>query len=145
MFCVEQYHVCDGNGLYWLRVSIWKESYRTTVACRYSASVFSLLGNVFQGVYIHIVPTGIGNARCDIFQQQIVQNGGQVEAAYSPACTHVVVDESVDRERALRLLKMETFPPAVQLVKCTWLSACISEKQLLSTEDYRLHPCDRYF
>lgn len=104
-----------------------------------------LLGNVFQGVCIHIVPAGIGNARCDIFQQQIMQNGGQVEAAYGPSCTHVVVDESVDRERALRLLKMETFPPAVQMVKCTWLSACISERKLLSTEDYRLLSCDRYF
>ncbi|KAM9454308.1 DNA polymerase lambda [Clarias gariepinus] len=102
-----------------------------------------ITGNIFQGVCIHIVPAGIGNARCDIFKQQIVQNGGQVEAAYSPRCTHVVVDESVDRERASRLLKMETFPPAVQLVKCTWLSSCISEKKLLSTEDYRLHPCDR--
>ncbi|KAK3511074.1 hypothetical protein QTP70_030108 [Hemibagrus guttatus] len=101
-----------------------------------------ITGNIFQGVCIHIIPAGIGNARCDIFQQQIVQNGGQVEAAYGPSCTHVVVDESVDRERALRLLKMETFPPAVQLVKCTWLSACISEKKLVSTEDYRLHPCD---
>ncbi|KAB5523548.1 hypothetical protein PHYPO_G00153790 [Pangasianodon hypophthalmus] len=102
-----------------------------------------ITGNVFQGVCVHIVPAGIGNARCDIFQQQIVQNGGQVEAAYGPSCTHVVVDESVDRERALRLLKMETLPPAVQLVKCTWLSACISEKKFLSTEDYRLHPCNR--
>ncbi|KAF5909289.1 DNA polymerase lambda, partial [Clarias magur] len=102
-----------------------------------------ITGNIFQGVCIHIVPAGIGNARCDIFKQQIVQNGGQVEAAYGPGCTHVVMDESVDRERASRLLKMETFPPAVQLVKCTWLSACISEKKLLSTEDYRLHPCDR--
>ncbi|XP_060716803.1 DNA polymerase lambda isoform X3 [Tachysurus vachellii] len=102
-----------------------------------------ITGNIFQGVCIHIVPVGIGNARHDIFQQQIVQNGGQVEAAYGPSCTHVVVDESVDRERASRLLKMETFPPAVQLVKCTWLSACITEKKLVSTEDYRLQKCDR--
>ncbi|KAF7689444.1 DNA polymerase lambda [Silurus meridionalis] len=107
------------------------------------APALPITGNVFQGVCVHIVPAGIGNARCDIFQQQIVQNGGQVEAAYGPRCTHVVVDESVDRERASRLLKTETFPPTVQLVKCTWLSACISEKILLSTDDYRLYPCDR--
>ncbi|XP_066517139.1 DNA polymerase lambda [Hoplias malabaricus] len=97
-------------------------------------------GNVFQGVCIHIVPTGIGKARCDIFHQQIIQNGGQVESAFSPSCTHVVVDELVDRERALRLLKTETLFSAVELVKCTWLSACISEKQLLSTKDYSLLP-----
>ncbi|KAI5089927.1 DNA polymerase lambda, partial [Silurus meridionalis] len=108
------------------------------------APALPITGNVFQGVCVHIVPAGIGNARCDIFQQQIVQNGGQVEAAYGPRCTHVVVDESVDRERASRLLKTETFPPTVQLVKCTWLSACISEKIRLSTDDYRLYPCDRH-
>ncbi|XP_062865816.1 DNA polymerase lambda [Trichomycterus rosablanca] len=102
----------------------------------------TITGNIFQDICIHIVPAGIGKARCDIFQQQIVQNGGQVESAFSPSCTHVVVDESVDSERALRLLRMEMFPPDVQLVKCTWLSGCISEKRLLSTEDYRLLSSD---
>ncbi|KAL7845584.1 hypothetical protein AOLI_G00237760 [Acnodon oligacanthus] len=102
----------------------------------------AVTGNVFQGVCIHVVPAGIGKARCDIFHQQIIQNGGQMEATFSPSCTHVVVDESVDRERALRLLKIEVLPPAVELVKCTWLSACISEKQLLTTKDYSLLPAD---
>lgn len=57
---------------------------------------------------------------------------------FSPSCTHVVVDDSVDRKRALRLLKVDRLPPGVQLVKCTWLSACISEKRLLDFEDYSL-------
>ncbi|XP_072513756.1 DNA polymerase lambda [Salminus brasiliensis] len=105
-------------------------------------TVQTVTGNVFQAVFVHIVPAGIGKARCDIFRQQIIQNGGKVEAACSPSCTHVVVDESVDKKRALRLLRIETLPPAVELVKCTWLSACISEKRLVSTEEYSLLPPD---
>ncbi|KAI4881944.1 hypothetical protein NFI96_017385, partial [Prochilodus magdalenae] len=105
-------------------------------------STQTVTGNVFQDVFIYIVPAGIGKARCDIFHQQILQNGGQVEAAFSPRCTHVVVDQSADWERASRLLKIETMPPAVELVKCTWLSACISKKQLLTTKDYSLLPTD---
>uniref|UniRef100_W5LHN1 DNA polymerase lambda n=1 Tax=Astyanax mexicanus TaxID=7994 RepID=W5LHN1_ASTMX len=100
--------------------------------------VQTVTGNVFQGVSIHIIPTGIGKARCDIFHQQIVQNGGKVEPIFSSSCTHVVVDESVDKERALRLLKTETLPSAVELVKCRWLSSCISEKRLVSTEEHSL-------
>lgn len=97
-------------------------------------------GAVFQGTEIYIVPTGIGKSRCEIFHRQVTQNGGQVVSTFSPSCTHVVVDDSVDCKRALRLLKVERLPSAVHLVKCTWLSACISEKSLLDPEDYSLLP-----
>ncbi|CAM4488195.1 unnamed protein product [Leuciscus chuanchicus] len=99
-----------------------------------------ITGTLFQGVTIYIVPAGIGKARCDIFHRQITQNGGQVVSTFSPSCTHIVVDDSVDCKRALRLLKVERLPSAVQLVKCTWLSSCISEKRLLASEDYSLLP-----
>lgn len=107
---------------------------------RTPAESITLTGTVFQGVTIYIVPAGIGNARCDIFHRQITQNGGQAVSTFAPSCTHVVVDDSVDFKRALRLLKVDTLPSAVHLIKCTWLSACISEKRLLDTEDYSLLP-----
>ncbi|XP_067297541.1 DNA polymerase lambda [Pseudorasbora parva] len=100
----------------------------------------TITGTFFQGVTIYIVPAGIGKARCDIFHRQITQNGGQIASTLSPSCTHVVVDDSVDCNRALRLLKVERLPSAVQLVKCTWLSSCISEKRLLDPDDYSLLP-----
>lgn len=107
---------------------------------RTPAESITLTGTVFQGVTIYIVPAGIGKARCDIFHRQITQNGGQAVSTFAPSCTHVVVDDSVDFKRALRLLKVDTLPSAVHLIKCTWLSACISEKRLLDTEDYSLLP-----
>ncbi|XP_062399276.1 DNA polymerase lambda isoform X4 [Sardina pilchardus] len=90
-------------------------------------------GSVFQGVSIHILPAGIGKARCEIFQRQITQNGGKIENALGPGVTHVIVEDTMDCERALRLLKADTLPSSVKLVKCSWLSMCISEKRLLDT------------
>lgn len=87
---------------------------------------------------VYLLPAGIGSARCQIFQRQIEQNGGRTESSFCPDVTHVVVDDNMDSERALRLLKVDCMPSAVQLVKCTWLSLCISEKQLLDVADYSL-------
>lgn len=99
-----------------------------------------LTGDTFNGVTVHLVPAGIGNARCQIFHHQIQQNGGQIESSLCPSVTHVVVDDNMDHERALRLLKVDRMPPAVELVKCGWLSSCISEKQLLDVASYSLLP-----
>ncbi|CAG03351.1 unnamed protein product, partial [Tetraodon nigroviridis] len=90
------------------------------------------------GVTAYILPAGIGTARHQIFQRQIKQNGGQTESALRPGVTHVVVDDNMDVDRALRLLKVQNVPAGVHLVKCTWLSLCISEKKLLDVDGYTL-------
>lgn len=100
-------------------------------------------GNTFNGVTVYILPAGIGNARYQIFQRQIQQNGGQTESSLCPSVTHVVVDDNMDIDRAQRLLKVDCMPSGVQLVKCTWLSLCISEKQLLDVASYSLLPPER--
>lgn len=103
-----------------------------------NAFLSSVLGNTFSGITVYILPAGIGNARSQIFQRQIQQNGGQTESSLCPSVTHVVVDDNMDMDRALRLLKVACMPSGVQLVKCTWLSLCISEKQLLDVASYSL-------
>ncbi|KAM9792854.1 LOW QUALITY PROTEIN: DNA polymerase lambda [Neosynchiropus ocellatus] len=100
--------------------------------------ISSSTGDIFNDVNIFILPAGIGSARCQIFQRQIQQNGGQIGSSLSPGVTHVVVDDTMDCERALRLLKVECMPSGVQLVKCSWLSSCISEKHLLDVDNYSL-------
>lgn len=97
-----------------------------------------LPGNTFAGVTAYVLPAGIGNARHQIFQRQIKQNGGQTENALSPGITHIVVDDNMDVDRAVRLMKVPCVPPGVHLVKCTWLSLCISEKKLLDVGRYSL-------
>ncbi|XP_029000554.1 DNA polymerase lambda [Betta splendens] len=95
-------------------------------------------GSVFNGITVYILPAGIGNARCQIFQRQIQQNGGQTASSLCPGVTHVAVDDNMDSDRALRLLKLDCMPSGVHLVKCTWLSMCITEKQLLDSSSYSL-------
>lgn len=100
--------------------------------------LFSVPGDIFNGVTAYILPAGMGNARHQIFQRQIQQNGGRTESSLCPSVTHVVVDDNMDMDRALRLLKVDCVPSGAQLVKCTWLSLCISEKQLLDVAKYTL-------
>ncbi|XP_033825310.1 DNA polymerase lambda [Periophthalmus magnuspinnatus] len=103
-----------------------------------SSETCSVTGDIFCDLSVYILPTAIGNARCQIFERQILQNGGITENYISPSVTHVVVDDSIDCERALRLLKVDCLPFGVQLVKSSWLSKCISEKKLLDVSDYTL-------
>jgi len=98
----------------------------------------SISGNTFSGVTVYLLPAGIGNARCQIFERQIQQNGGQTENTLNPRVTHVVVGDGMDSDRALRLLKVDCMPSGVHLVKCTWLSLCISEMKLLDVDSYSL-------
>ncbi|XP_061685918.1 DNA polymerase lambda isoform X3 [Syngnathoides biaculeatus] len=101
---------------------------------------FEVTGNTFNGTSVYILPAGIGNARCQIFQRQVQQNGGQTESSLYASVTHVVVDDNMDCDRALRLIKLDAMPSGVHLVKCSWLSSCISEKQLLDESSYSLLP-----
>uniref|UniRef100_A0A8C7YS62 DNA-directed DNA polymerase n=1 Tax=Oryzias sinensis TaxID=183150 RepID=A0A8C7YS62_9TELE len=95
-------------------------------------------GNPFRRMTVYLLPAGIGNARCQIFQRQIQQMGGQLESSLCAAVTHVVVDDSMDGDRALRLLNVDGLPSGVHLVKCSWLSMCISERKLLDIDGYSL-------
>lgn len=97
-------------------------------------------GDIFTGLNVYILPTAIGNARCQIFQRQIQQNGGRTENILCPNVTHIVVDDGIDSDRALRLLKVNSMPSGVQLVKCSWLSKSICEKELLDASVYSLFP-----
>ncbi|KAK7930276.1 hypothetical protein WMY93_006671 [Mugilogobius chulae] len=103
-----------------------------------SSETCTVTGDIFCDLSVYILPTAIGNARCQIFQRQILQNGGIAENSLCPSVTHVVVDDSINLERALRLLKVDYMPFGVQLVKASWLSKCISERKLMDVSDYSL-------
>ncbi|XP_009636402.1 DNA polymerase lambda isoform X2 [Egretta garzetta] len=87
-------------------------------------------------VTAYVLQAGIGQARAEIFHKQIVQNGGVVRNQLSSEVTHVIVAEDMDGDRAFRLLKLTKQPSGLQLVKASWLSACIRDQKLLSTTGY---------
>ncbi|NWS31794.1 DPOLL polymerase, partial [Polioptila caerulea] len=95
-------------------------------------------------VIAYVLRAGIGQARAEIFHRQIVQNGGAVHRQLSPEVTHVIVAEDMDCDRAFRLLRLTTLRPGLQLVKASWLSACIRDQKLLSTAGYGVFIPHRY-
>ncbi|XP_037660528.1 DNA polymerase lambda isoform X2 [Choloepus didactylus] len=95
-------------------------------------------GEWLRSLQAHVVPTGIGRARAELFEKQIVQHGGQICSAQAPGVTHIVVDESMDLERALRLLRLPQLPLGAQLVKSSWLSLCLQERRLLDTAGFNI-------
>ncbi|XP_071420089.1 DNA polymerase lambda isoform X1 [Pithys albifrons albifrons] len=87
-------------------------------------------------VAAYVLQAGIGQARAEIFHKQIAHNGGAVHRQLSSEVTHVIVAEDMDCDRAFRLLKLTKLPPGLQLVKASWLGACIRDQKLLSTAGY---------
>lgn len=92
----------------------------------------------------HVVPSGIGRARAELFEKQIIQHGGQICTAQAPGVTHIVVDEGMDCERALRLLRLPRLPQGAQLVKSTWLSLCLQERRLVDTAGFSIYIPNRW-
>ncbi|XP_052516611.1 DNA polymerase lambda isoform X2 [Budorcas taxicolor] len=101
-------------------------------------------GEWLSSLRVHVVPTGIGRARAELFEKQIVQHGGQICPAQAPGVTHIVVDEGMDCERALRLLRLPQLPPGAQLVKSAWLSLCLQERRLVDTAGFGIFTPKRY-
>ncbi|NWX50578.1 DPOLL polymerase, partial [Steatornis caripensis] len=95
-------------------------------------------------VTAYVLQAGIGQARAEIFHKQIVQNGGVVHNHLSLEVTHVIVAEDMACDRAFRLLKLTKLPSGLQLVKASWLSACIRDQKLLSTSGYGVFIPHRY-
>ncbi|XP_027623192.1 DNA polymerase lambda isoform X2 [Tupaia chinensis] len=92
----------------------------------------------------HVVPTGIGRTRAELFEKQIVQHGGQICPAQAPGVTYIVADEGMDCERTLRLLKLPRLPPGAQLVKSAWLSLCLQDRRLVDTAGFSIFVPNRY-
>lgn len=95
-------------------------------------------------VVAYVLQAGIGQARAEIFHREIVQNGGVVQSQLSSEVTHVIVAEDMDCDRAFRLLRVTKLRPGLQLVKASWLSACIRDQKLLSTAGYGVFIPRRY-
>ncbi|KAM7047520.1 DNA polymerase lambda isoform 3-T5 [Acridotheres tristis] len=95
-------------------------------------------------VIAYVLQAGIGQARAEIFHRQIVLNGGAIRSQLSSEVTHVIVAEDMDCDRAFRLLRLTKLRPGLQLVKASWLSACIRDQKLLSTAGYGVFIPHRY-
>ena len=95
---------------------------------------------IFGGLFVYILQTGIGKARSTIFKKQIEQNGGKISENYDKCdnVSHIIVDENMDYSKLLRILKKESVPEKTCIVKSIWLSNCIKQKKILPTTEFEL-------
>ncbi|XP_064079243.1 DNA polymerase lambda-like isoform X2 [Macrobrachium nipponense] len=100
-----------------------------------------VLATTFQGLIFHIHPASFGTGRLQIFEKQVKRYGGQLiqpRPKFSETVTHIIFEESIDSEKAQKLLDPVNFPKAV-FVKCSWLSLCIKTKSKVSTRDFEIN------
>ncbi|KAL3198272.1 hypothetical protein MRX96_044432 [Rhipicephalus microplus] len=92
---------------------------------------------MFSGARIFIVPTGIGGPRVRLYKSKVVELGATVVGDEKQA-THIVVSESLERDRFSKILDPENLPTAAKIVKCTWLSECLKNSSLMQTTTHEL-------
>ncbi|KAK3096066.1 hypothetical protein FSP39_022699 [Pinctada imbricata] len=89
-------------------------------------------------VNAYFLNAGIEKARLQIFKSQLSKFGGNVHEDVKSNTSHIIVSESMDGERLLKLMKWEEPPNNVHIVKSTWLSSCLKEKKIIDVTDYVL-------
>ena len=93
---------------------------------------------LFSHLVLYIVKAGLGKARTDIFSKQVTKSGGKLLYELTDDVSHLIVDEQMDIDRLCRILKLEKPPLNVKIVKASWISSCLSEQELVSSEEHEL-------
>lgn len=89
-------------------------------------------------VKAYILQAGIEKMRMNIFQAQLERNGGTLCKDMTADVTHLIVDDKMESDRMCRVLKIDTPPTNICIIKSGWLSACFRQKALLDTSDFLL-------
>ncbi|XP_062608658.1 DNA polymerase lambda-like [Saccostrea cucullata] len=94
----------------------------------------------FKDIKIFILSAGIEKARCDIFRKQSEKYGGVLLSGVgeNDKPDYIVVDEKMELDRMCRLLKIDQPLAGVKVVKTSWLSDCIKQKQCVDSTSYEL-------
>lgn len=72
-----------------------------------------------------------------LYKSKVVELGATVVGDEKQA-THIVVSESLERDRFSKILDPENLPTAAKIVKCTWLSECLKNSSLMQTTTHEL-------
>lgn len=89
-------------------------------------------------VKAYILQAGIEKMRMHIFQTQLERNGGELCTYLTTYATHLIVDDKMESDRMCRVLKIDTPPTNICIIKSGWLSACFRQKTMLETSDFLL-------
>ncbi|XP_064600493.1 DNA polymerase lambda-like isoform X2 [Liolophura sinensis] len=92
-----------------------------------------------KDIHVYILPASIEKARMAIFKTQLGKYGATVCEELNKTCTHLVVDDKMDVDRMIRILKLEAPPTGVFIVKSSWLSTCFRGKIVAEESDHELN------
>lgn len=97
----------------------------------------------FKGLTFFILPLGFGKKRLEFFESRIKKFGGSVNYNCVPGVSHVVVEDSVAESRinclaALKCHSQIIVKESIVLVKVSWLSMCLRQKQLTEICRYEI-------
>ncbi|CAL1267092.1 unnamed protein product [Larinioides sclopetarius] len=95
---------------------------------------------IFENTRVYIHPYNINGSRRKVLHNLIRKNGGSYTLVPDAETTHVLVDEGVSSGKLCRSLGWTTFPPNINVLMVSWLSASVRASRCLNPVDYEI-PC----
>lgn len=86
-----------------------------------------------------ILEQGVGKTRKTILTKQLEKYGGEAVRTLSETTTHILVGNNTRLARVPILLKVDSVPDNVSVLRADWLSASLTKGQLVSEEVYQVH------
>ena len=93
-----------------------------------------------SGINAVILEQGLGKARAQILCKQLENHGGAVEKTLTKGTTHILVGKTTRLSRLPNLLKVESIPESVLVLRADWLSACLVQAKVVGHGAYVVHP-----
>ena len=94
----------------------------------------------FSSIRALLLEQGLGKTRANILAKKLESKGGRVDKTLSDSTTHILVGTNTRLARVHALLKVDSIPEGVAVLRADWLSACLTKKQLVSEKEYRVCP-----
>jgi hypothetical protein len=87
-----------------------------------------------------LLEQGLGKCRRAILTKQLEKHGGETVKAVTDSTTHILVGNNTRLSRIPVLLKADSIPDTVSVLRADWLSACLTKGHLVPEESYQV--CD---
>ena len=98
-------------------------------------SSFSYLSDI----HAIILEQGLGKVRSQILRKSMESNGGTSEQTLSASITHIFVGKNVRLSRLPHLLKVQSVPEDMTVLRADWLSACLVKGERVDHPPYILN------
>lgn len=97
---------------------------------------------IFSDCRLFIIPNGLLKKRIELFEKQILKYGGNIISDINDSSiTHIIIEDNYllnpyRVKNALNSVKLLREDTNYVIVGTLWLSKCLKEKKLLSTEEF---------